>query len=121
MNKKDEDDMTPLRDEELAMLGRAAADLLPAVEWVGDELKFMYETGKYLTKIGKEEEAVSATETFVVDARSYAEVWKHWEEVEGQKYRSVTAMIGGRRIDGWISPARYLLPEADQDEWPLSN
>jgi hypothetical protein len=116
-----EDGITPLSDEELATLGRAAADLLPAVEWVGDELKFMYETGKYLAKIGKDEEAVGAAETFVVDARSFAEVWKLWSEVEGQKYRSVTAVIGGRRVDGWISPERYLLPDTDRDEWPLNN
>src|SRR5262245_2846945 len=115
---------TPLSDEELAAFADVAADLLPSVEWKGDELKFMYESGKFLTKIGKDDESVDPTETFVVDARSYAELWKRWGEVEGQKgqtYRGVTDTVGGRRIDGWIHPARHLLPEAEPEEWPLGD
>jgi|SRR6478609_6713771 len=106
-----------LSDNELAALGDAAHELSPAVEWVGRELRFVYTTGGWFD--GKEAEKIPADEHFKGDPRSYAEVWKRWYKVAGKSTkRSVTDLIGGRRIDGWINPAREALPETDRDKWP---
>src|SRR5262249_47223833 len=116
-----EGEMAPYSDAELAAFADVAADLLPCVEWKGDEIRFLYPTGAYLTRINKDEEMINPGERFKVDPRSYAEVWKRWDKEPGQKYRSVTDMLGGRRIDGWISPPRHLLPENEAENWPLDN
>jgi hypothetical protein len=111
----------PVSDEEVAALATAAHELLPSVEWVGLELKFVYATGKWFVKTGKDEEEVGATEIFAVDMRSYAAVWKRWAKVQGRSKRSVTDMIGGRRVDGWVNPPRDLMPENAEDKWPLDD
>jgi hypothetical protein len=114
-----EAETTQFSDEELAALGKAASDLLPSVVWVGRELKFSYKSGGWYDKINKDtEEEVGATETFKVDARSYTEVWKRWGKLEGQSKRTVIDMIGGRAVDGWRNPPRYLMPETDKSKWP---
>jgi hypothetical protein len=108
-------------DDEIAALAGVACDLLPSVQWVGGELKFIYGTGNFLTKLNKEEEKVGAAETFKADPRSYTEAWKRWGKLEGQLKRSVVDVIGGRRVDGWINPPRDQLPENDASKWPLDD
>jgi hypothetical protein len=68
--------------------------------------------------IKQDEEVIDPSERFKADPRSYAEVWKRWSEEPGRSSRSVTDVLGGRRVDGWLSPARHLLPENDAEEWP---
>jgi hypothetical protein len=106
-------------DDEIAALAGAACELLPAVEWTGKELKYAYKTGTWSD--GKEAEPIGADERFGADARSFAEVWKRWGKLAGQSKRSVTDMIGGRRVDGWINPGRDAMPENDESKWPRND
>jgi len=93
---------------------------LPALEWVGLPLNFGYANGKWFAKVSRDkEEEIGPTELFVADPRSYTELWKRLERLDGQRKKSITETIGGRRVDGWINPRRHLLPETDKTKWPL--
>lgn len=115
----DDDDDYSVSDDELAALRRMATDYVPAVEWIGRELRFPYQTGIWLEQIGKDAEKIVAGERFVIDPKSVVELWKRWGRLPGQADKpAVTDMIGGRCLDGWINPPRSELPEADPEQWP---
>ena len=57
----------------------------------------------------------------MVDARSYAEIYKRIGRLPGESKRTVTDLIGGRRVDGWINPIRDAMPEADDSRWPRND
>jgi hypothetical protein len=97
-------------DDELNALADAARDLAPS-ELIGSPLKFV--KGSWYVGKGDGSEEVSPTEPFVVDVRSYTVVWIRWKD------RKPTHKIGGRRVDGWISPARERLPDQDKSRWPI--
>jgi hypothetical protein len=113
------EEMTPLSKEELAALGNAARDLLPDEFLVGKPMKWSWETGRWHFDVfvGKDTEQVfvRSDEEFGIDLRSYTETETRWWE------RKKTHCLGGRRVDGWINPARDQLPDQDKDKWKLKN
>jgi hypothetical protein len=97
-------------DADLAALVDAAYELAPS-DIVGLPLK--YTKGKWTIRESKDNESVvGATDMFVVDVLSYSEGWVRWEN------KKRTHKIIARRIDGFISPPRHVLPEVDETEWP---
>jgi hypothetical protein len=57
---------------------------------------------------------IGATEIFLVDLRSYSEIWKRWGRMDNGKV-GIVGQIGGRYVDGWRNPPRHAMPEADED------
>src|SRR4051812_1890390 len=115
-NRKPDGGGYDVSDDELAVLRCMAAAYVPAIEWVGRELKCPFQTGIWLEQIGKDDlEKIAAGERFATDPKSVTEVWKRWDNVPGSDKRTVTDTIGGRRIDGWINPVREAMPEADTE------
>jgi hypothetical protein len=104
-----------LSDDEINALADAARDHLPGIRFVGRPLNFSWEGGNWFWKPDREhEEKIGATEIFLVDLRSYSEIWKRWGRMDNGRIGVVT-QIGGRRIDGWVNPPRHAMPEYDAD------
>jgi hypothetical protein len=97
-------------DDEINVLADAARDLAPS-DLMGLPLKFA--KGIWLAGKGDASEEVGQSEPFIADIRSYTVVWIRWKD------RKPMQKIGGRRVDGWISPPRHALPDQDQSRWPL--
>jgi hypothetical protein len=109
-----------LSDAELSALGNAGRDLMPIDTFlVGRPLKWLYETGRWCVEVyvdkNKNLVDVDANDEFLVDLRSYTEVWKRWENSK------VTHQLGGRPIDGCINVVRDQLPDRDRSKWPLGD
>jgi hypothetical protein len=109
-----------LSDSELSALGNAGRDLMSIDTFlVGRPLKWLYETGRWFVEVyvdkNKNLVDVDANDEFLVDLRSYTEVWKRWENSK------VTHQLGGRPIDGWINVARDQLPDNDRSKWSLGD
>jgi hypothetical protein len=103
--------LTVVNDNDLAALTNAARDLQPANDMVGLPLK--YARGRWSIRESKDNEVdVDVNERFVVDALSYSEEWKRWQD------KKPTHKLSGRRVDGFVAPPRHVLPEADREEWP---
>jgi hypothetical protein len=99
-----------VNDTDLAALTNAARELAQS-DIIGLPLKFA--KGRWFIKLSKEEEyEVTPTQTFVVDPISYTEGWYRWEDKKPFK-------IIGRRVDGFISPARSVLPDQEKRLWPV--
>jgi hypothetical protein len=78
---------------------------------IGDDLRC--KKGIWTKFISKDEEKkISATASFVVDVNSYRREWIEWRD------RKPVHKIGGRPIDGFVSPRRERLGDNDQNEWP---
>jgi hypothetical protein len=100
-----------VNDADLAALTNAARELVPS-DTIGLPLKFA--KGRWFIKLSKEEEyEVTVTQTFVVDPISYAEGWYKWID------KKPVVKIVGRRVDGFISPPRSVLPDQDKRLWPV--
>jgi hypothetical protein len=100
-----------INDADFAALTNAARDLAPS-DIIGLPLKF--NKGKWLIKLSKDEQhEVTATESFVVDPISYAEGWYKWVN-QKPVFKAI-----GRRVDGFISPPRSVLPDQDKRLWPV--
>jgi hypothetical protein len=66
-----------LSDDEINALADAARDHLPGIRFVGRPLNFSWEGGNWFWKPDRDhEEKIGATEIFLVDLRSYSEIWK---------------------------------------------
>jgi hypothetical protein len=103
----------PFTEGELAALSAAADDLMPDEYFlVGKPLNWNYETGRWSIQIGKDNYAlVDDADEWLVDVRSYSEIWKRREDSK------VTHQLGGRRIDGWVNCPRDQLPDQNKDQW----
>jgi hypothetical protein len=111
MEQQKQNALAIVNDADLAALAAAARELAPT-DIVGLPLK--YAKGRWTVRETKDAEVdVRATDPFVVDVLSYREGWFRWEN------KKPTHKFLGRRVDGFISPPRHVLPEADQDEWPI--
>ena len=100
-----------LNDADLLALAGAARGLLVG-DFVGIPLKFT--KGPWFKLPAKDQKVqVGATDTFVVDALSYACGWVQWlNRKPVQKHIC-------RPVDGFILPARERLPDRDKSRWPL--
>src|SRR5262249_8034509 len=100
-----------INDTDLAALTNAARELAPS-DIIGLPVKHV--KGRWFVRLSKEEEReVGPTDTFVVDPISYAEGWMRWED------KKPTHKLIARRVDGFISPPRNVLPEQDERLWPI--
>jgi hypothetical protein len=103
-------ELTPINDNDAAALANVARELQPN-DLVGLPLKFV--KGKWFIRESREKEReIGATDMFVVDPLSYAEGWIRWQDKKPYK-------LYGRRVDGFVSPPRHVLPEAEEHQWPM--
>jgi hypothetical protein len=109
IEKLAEQQLTIVNDADLAALAAAARDLQQN-DFVGLPLKFA--KGKWLVKDGDKTAELKDGDRFIVDVLSYSEGWTRWQD------RKPTHRFLARRVDGFISPPRHVLPEADKKTWP---
>jgi hypothetical protein len=104
-------ELTTVTDNDAAALANVARELQPS-DLVGLPLKFV--KGKWFIRESREKEhEVGATDMFVVDPLSYAEGWIRWQD------KKPTHKLYARRVDGFVSPPRHVLPEAEEHQWPM--
>jgi hypothetical protein len=96
-------------DADLVALAAEARELADDIR-IGDDLRFT--KGRWHKIVGKKDTAVSTTTTFVIDMLSYKRGWIKWID------RKPVFKAIGRPIDGFISPARYRVPDRDDNSWP---
>jgi len=99
-------------DADVAALAAEARGLIDDMR-VGDDLRFT--KGRWHKIVGKKDVAIGTTTPFVVDVHSYKHGWIKWLD------RNPVCKAIGRPIDGFVSPARYRVPDRDESQWPTDS